>query len=510
MRTREKPPSAVSSTDAGGLVHELLDDAVARFPDDHAVTDGTGTWTYAELDARSHAAAAWLRARGVSPSDRIVVQMPSTRLLVALFFGTLRAGAIFVSLNPAMKSYHLSSVFANATPALAITTTAAVEPMRGIAGVPVHDVADLEVEIASLAGTHGPAPDTGPDDVAALVYTSGSTSAPKAVICPHAQVVFATRTLVSELGYRADDVVFCRFPLSWDYGLYKVLMTCVVGCEIVLAGEESDLRLLSRMRETSATVVPIVPSLGAMIATLARRETDLPPVRMITNTGAALPAATTEALRASFPGVRVVRQFGQTECKRITVMPPEEDGERPLSVGRPLPGTAVQVLDANGSEVPTGEVGEIVVTGPHVMPGYWRNPALTARTFRPDPATGARRLHTGDYGHYDEDGYLYFDGRRDDMFKRKGIRMSTIEIETAAMDVPGVRAAAALPPSGDRDLTIVVVGDLAPHAVLRELADRLEPQKVPALCRVVAEVPLTQHGKNSRQSLIEMVDGVIR
>src|SRR5262249_14621558 len=154
------------------------------------------------------------------------------------------------------------------------------------------------------------------------------------------------------------------------------------------------------------------------------------------------------------------------------IMPPELDRERPQSVGYPLPGTTVLILDPDGQPVPPGRIGEIVVTGPHVMPGYWRAPELSADTFRRDDRTGELRLHTGDYGSLDGDGFLYFDGRRDDMFKRKGIRMSTIEIEAAAMDIPGVRTAAVLPPSADRDLAIFVASELAPHVVLRELARR--------------------------------------
>jgi acyl-CoA synthetase (AMP-forming)/AMP-acid ligase II len=344
--------------------------------------------------------------------------------------------------------------------------------------------------------------------VATLIYTSGSTAAPKAVICPHSAVVFAAQALVDALGYRADDVVFCRFPMSWDYGLYKVLMTCIARCEIVLADRESDFTLLRRMRETGVTVVPIVPSLASMIVGLARRDTgDRPPVRLFTNTGAALPAATAAALRELFPGARVVRQYGQTEAKRITVMPVREELERPGSVGRPLPGTQVLILDEEGRTLPPGETGEIVVTGPHVMSGYWRNPQATARSFRPDPHGRGLRLHTGDYGSLDADGYLYFQGRRDDMFKRKGFRMSTVEIESAALDIPGVRAAAALPPDDRHDLTLFVESDLSPRTVTRELMQRLETAKMPAECRVLSEFPLTPHGKNARRELAALLDG---
>jgi amino acid adenylation domain-containing protein len=495
----------------GELIHSLLDSTLTNNADSVAVRDATGHWTYRQLAENSHRFAHWLRANGVGHGDRIVVQLPSTRELVAMLHGAVRAGVVLVPLNPAMKPFLLKSVLDNAEPRLIIGKGAAAEAIREVtATIPVHDIDAVWPDVQEQDATpfvH----DVRPTDLAVLIYTSGSTSAPKAVMCPHAQVVFATRALVQALEYRQDDVVFCRFPLSWDYGLYKVLMTAAVRCEIVLAGEESDLALLRRMRETGATVVPIVPSLATMIVSLASRDKENPPpVRMFSNTGAALPEPTIDGLRANFPGVRVVRQFGQTECKRITVMPPNEDDQRPGSSGIPLPGTRVAIIDENGDEVPAGVVGEIVADGPHVMPGYWRNPEVTAKAFRLDPRTGRTRLHTGDYGFVDADGYLYFEGRRDDMFKRKGIRMSTLEIEAAAMDIPGVRAAAALPPSQDHDLALFVEADLQPAIVLRELSQRLEAQKIPSICRVLAEFPLTLHGKNSRAALLSLLEGSTR
>ncbi|WP_189958819.1 AMP-binding protein [Streptomyces alanosinicus] len=491
------------------MVHGLLDEAVAEAPDAPAIRDSAGGWTYRELDEHSRAVAAWLRARGVRRGDRVLLQLPTTRELAALFYGASRAGAVFVPLNPAMKTFHLRQVVANAEPVLVIGDETTADRLTEAGTNPLL-IANLWPEVEELRGrpAESGTQEVRPDDVATLVYTSGSTAAPKAVICPHAQVTFASRALVQVLGYRADDVVFCRFPMSWDYGLYKVLMTCIARCEIILADRDSDLLLLRRMRETGATVVPLVPSLATMIITLAEREAQpQAPVRLFTNTGAALPQATIDALRTHFPGVRVVRQYGQTEAKRITVMPPQEDAERPGAVGLPLPGTRVLILDPEGRPVPTGDSGEIVAVGPHVMPGYWKNPEQTAKSFRQDPDTGELRLHTGDYGSLDADGYLHFEGRRDDMFKRKGFRMSTVEIESAAMDIPGVRAAAALPPSDKHDLALFVECDLPPRTVLKELSRRLEPAKVPGICRVLSDFPLTQHGKNARKELARMLDG---
>lgn len=488
----------------GSLVHLLLDEAAAEAPQSCAVRDAEGAWTYRELAQYSHAVAAWLRSRGVEAGDRVLVQWPTNRELTAMLYGVSRSGAVFVPVNTGMKPFHLRSVVAGAEPRLVLGPEESAEAWAAIEAL-------LEKDPDGIDPLAEPA-DTAPTDIAVLIYTSGSTALPKGVIEPHAQMVFASRALVSELGYRPDDVVFCRFPMSWDYGLYKVLMCCVARCELVLAGTESDLVLLRRMREVGATVVPIVPSLAGMIATLADRAPAPAAdnrVRMFTNTGAALPAGSIARLREAFPGVQVVRQFGQTECKRISVMPPHEQDERPDSVGRPLPGTRVLILDPDGAHLPAGQVGQIVVEGPHVMPGYWREPELTARTFRTDPDTGALRLYTGDYGSLDADGYLYFRGRADDMFKRKGIRMSTLEIEAAALDIPGVRAAGAIAPSEQRDLAICVESDLTPHAVLRELAARLEPAKVPAICHVVEQFPLTAHGKNASGQLAALLDAAL-
>jgi acyl-CoA synthetase (AMP-forming)/AMP-acid ligase II len=502
-------PTIERDTERDDLVHRLLDEAAAETPDAVAIRDDLGAVDYRRLEALSHAFARWLEDRGVRAGDRLLVQLPSRREQTAMFYGAARCGVAFVPVNPGMKQFHLKSVLLNAEPAAVIAFGDRTAALAEISPVPVFDLGEVwpEVEAAADAGVRV-VRDVPADSVATLIYTSGSTAAPKAVVAPHAQVTFASKAIQKVLGYRPDDVVFCRFPLSWDYGLYKVLLACLGRSEIVLAGEESDLVLLKRMKEVGATVLPIVPSLAGMLVKLAERDPDLrPPIRLVTNTGAALPASTIEALREIFPGVRVVRQFGQTECKRISIMPPEEDRQRPDSVGLPLPGTAVRIVGAEGESLPLGVVGEIVADGPHVMPGYWRNPEATARAFRPDPETGRMRLHTGDYGRLDEDGYLYFEGRRDDMFKRKGIRMSTVEIEAAAMDIAGVRSAAVLPPEGDRDLAVFVESDLDPHTVLKELALRLEPAKVPAVCKVVGDIPLTAHGKNARAELAALLTG---
>ncbi|MFI6469152.1 class I adenylate-forming enzyme family protein [Streptomyces sp. NPDC050516] len=486
-------------------VHGLLAAAVAARPDAPAVRDASGVWTYAELDAWSRAYADWLTAQGVGHADRILVRVGNTREFTALMFGALRRGIAFVPVNPAMKRFHLNTVVPDCDPVLVIGQDAQdTAILRELTDRPVFELDEVRRGAEALydAAPAGAETPVAPDDLGLLIYTSGSTSAPKAVVSTHAPIVFAARAIQARLNYREDDVVLVAVPVSFDYGLYQILLSVIAGAQVVLTSPDRHVRLLGTLHEHQVTVVPLVPSLGEMLLTLSKRDRRAaPPVRLFTNTGAALTGPVIAQLRAAFPAAQVSPMFGTTECKRITVLEPDGDIARPGSVGRALDGTEVLILDDDGRLLPSGTVGEICVRGPHIMTGYWQAPEQTALRFRPDPVTGEVTLHTGDYGHLDTDGHLYFEGRRDDLFKRKGVRMGTLEIETAALDIKGVTAAAALAPAEGRDLTLYAVTELTADEVLAQLTERLEAAKVPAACHLLDELPLTPNGKTDKQRL---------
>nr|WP_079150840.1 AMP-binding protein [Streptomyces sparsogenes] len=508
-----RPPAAAPGPP--GTLGALLERAAAARPDARAVRDRAGAWTYRRLDGHARAFAAWLAERGVRRGERVLARVGNRREFAAMLFGTARHGAVFVPVNPAMRPFHLTQVAADCDPALVVARAddpATLAALREATGRPVHELDAVWRRVEGLR----PPPDTAavpprvsPDDLALLLYTSGSTAAPKAVMCPHSSVLFAARAIASRLRYRADDVVLAALPLSFDYGLYQILLAALAGAEVVLTEPDRHVGLHAVLREHGVTVVPVVPSLAEMLLRLAGRERSAaapPPVRLFTNTGAALTAPLVAGLRRAFPGAAVAPMFGLTECKRITVLKPDGDLAKPGSVGTALPGTRVAILDEAGRPLPPGHTGQIAVRGPHVMRGYWRAPELTAARFRPDPATGEVTLHTGDFGHLDEDGHLYFHGRRDDLFKRRGVLTGALEIEAAALDIDGVTAAAVLPPGPDADLTLFAVTELTPGRVLGSLGERLEGSKVPAVCRVVPALPLTPNGKTDKQRLRRMLD----
>ena len=484
------------------MLHAILDEAAARNPGGTALRDRGGAWTYSGLVEQGHRAAHWLLQRGVGRGDRVLVRVPGSREAAALLYGASRIGAVFAPVSPKLRPFQLRGVIADADPALILTADRDAATVGGLTDRPVlaagtawREIQDAEAGVPVAPPTSG--------EVALLLFTSGSTALPKGVVCPHAQVVFAAGAIAARLRYQPDDVVFSSLPVAFDYGLYQLLLSALGGAELVLAGEAPGAGMLAELRSARATVVPLLPPLAAMLLALAARDPRAAPgsVRLFTNTGAALQPGTIAALRQRFPGARVTLMFGLTECKRVSILEPDGDLERPGSVGTPLDGTEVLILDERGQRLPAGEVGEVVVRGPHVTAGYWRAPELTSRRFRRSPETGEVLLHTGDYGHLDWDGYLYFQGRRDDLYKSQGVRVSAVEVEAAALDVPGVRQASVLPPQDGQGAVLFVVGERTAGEVLRELALRLETAKVPPTCHLVETLPLTPNGKPDRAHL---------
>ncbi len=508
MTTFATPPtealaaSTFVSSDVENAAETFLGAAVATAPAARAVRDRRGEWSYAELDRAARGFEQRLGELGVRPGDRVLIRIGSVREFLALLYGTWRHGATLVPVSPAMKAYHLGPVLADSEPALIVVDAAERTAADGVtwpAGTPV--LAFDEIDLTPSGPADGPARPVPADRLALLIYTSGSTSAPKAVACPHAPIAFAARAIAARLGYRSQDVVLTAVPLSFDYGLYQALLCALAGAELLLSDADEHTRLLGYAHDHGATVVPLVPSLGELLVRLATRDSRPTKVRLFTNTGAALNAPLIAALREKFPGARVAAMFGTTECKRITILEPDGDIVRPGSVGPALPGTQVLILDEEGRPLPPLETGEIAVRGPHLMAGYWRAPEPTALRYRTGP-DGVKTLHTGDYGWLDGDGHLYFQGRRDDLFKRRGLRMSAIEIEAAALDVDGVREASLLVPEKDRDMVLFVAGTTTAQDTLTRLAERLEPAKVPDICHVVPALPLTPNGKTDRKRLV--------
>src|SRR6266511_725137 len=487
------------------LLHELLDAAATAHPEAAAVGHGADVVTYEQVLRQSRRLGGWLTEHRVGRGDRVVVALPPDVVLPPLLYACSRLGAVFVVVRAQAPEPVLAHVLDDAEPVLLLADAPAARALAesrriGCRGLDeVRRAADGSAEPSSIAGPLAV-------DPVCFVYTSGSTGLPNAVVCTHMQVTFAAQAIQSQLMYRRDDVVYSPLPLSFDYGLYQIFLCTLAGARLQLAtGGDAGRLLATELCRVGATVLPAVPPLAMNLAKLLTRPgTPVPPLRLLTNTGSAMPPGSLATLRAHLPNLRVRLMFGLTECKRATIMPEDEDLHRPGACGRPLPGTEVIAVDDEGGRLPPGEVGELVVSGPHVMAGYWRRPELTERRFHRVHGLFPQ-LHTGDYGTLDEDGYVYFLGRRDDLYKERAFRVSAAEVEAATYRVPGVEAASVVPPGSGRDgATLVVVSALTPHEVLRGLRRQLEEEKTPARCVVVPRLPLNGHGKVDRAALARL------
>jgi amino acid adenylation domain-containing protein len=483
-------------------IHELLDEMAVRVPDKTAIVADEGTVTYRALAERSRRLATWLRRSGVRRGDRIAIVLPNGIPAVIALLATSRLAAIFFIVNPAIKWYGLRHILEDAAPALIVTT----RQRDDVDEIGAHGAAllledgwaeALESEPVAL-----PFPGIS-SDPACLIYTSGSTGKPKGVISSHRNVVFATWAIQQCLGVQESDVIGNFLPLSFDVGLYQIFLGFQAGATLALGRDaHAGPRLLSKLCEWNVTGLPAVPSLISTVIRLAKRTPgQLPRLRFVTNTGAHLPRAYVADLRALFPTCSVFVMFGLTECKRVSILPPADYARKSESVGRPLPGTECLIVGPDGRALPPDEVGELVVRGPHVMLGYWRAPELTAKRFRTWGAGSEIVLFTGDTCSMDAEGYLYFHGRSDDIYKQGGYRTSALEVEAAACDIPGVRQTALVPPDAETGAILFVTGDITAETVLDGLRRRLEDYKLPAQIVVLDELPLTPNGKIDKRQL---------
>jgi amino acid adenylation domain-containing protein len=501
------------------LVDDLLASSRERYPAKTAVVEDGRRTTYAELDESANRLARLLRESGVAPGDRVAVLLENSVESAISIFGVLRAEGAFVVINPTTKPdklvFMLNDCAASALVVDARFAEAAAAASREVASLKCIAAwggdtgrgrerrADLDRELAGFPSVR-PRRRCIDMDLAAIIYTSGSTGHPKGVTVTHLNVVSAATSITQYLEMAADDVVINCLPLSFDYGLYQLLMSVKTGGTLVLERSFAyPYRIVELVRDEKVTGFPGVPTIFAMLLQMKGLGPEaFDGVRFVTNTAAALPAAHILRLKGLFRNARIYSMYGITECKRVSYLPPEELDRRPTSVGRGMPNEQVFVVDEHGDEVEPGVVGELVVRGSNVMKGYWNRPDETARALRPGRYPWERVLHTGDLFMRDSEGFLYFVARKDDIIKSRGEKVSPREVEGVIYELPAVREAAVVgvPDAvlGQAIKVVIVTAEghsLEAREVMAHCARRLENFMVPKHVEFRAELPKTATGK---------------
>ncbi|MET3926713.1 AMP-binding protein [Devosia sp. 2618] len=507
-------------------VETFLTASAARFGDKTALIAGKTRLSYAQLDAMSDALAAGLKARGVKRDDRVLVFLDNCWEAAVSIFAVLKAGATFSPINASTKADKLAYIAENCGARVVITqprlagavaeavTLGAVFDLVVLSGQ--SDALPDAVSFETLLETPVSGPlNTGIDlDLAMLIYTSGSTGRPKGVMMSHRNIEAAATSITTYLENTADDIVLNVLPLAFDYGLYQLLMAIKVGATLVLEKSFAfPQAIFATMRAEKVTGFPLVPTMAAMILNMKDIEPgSFPDLRYISNTAAALPPAHIARLRTLLPGTTIFSMYGLTECKRCTYLPPAHLDDKTGSVGIAIPNTEAFVVDDAGQRVAPGEVGQLVIRGPHVMQGYWANPEATAKALRPGPNPWEKVLYTGDLFYADADGFLFFVGRTDDIIKTRGEKVAPKEVEAVLSACAGVVEAVVVgkddPVLGQSIHAIVVASDpaLTERDVIRHCAKSLEEFMVPKSVEFRDSLPKTDTGKVSRRLAAESLE----
>ncbi len=501
------------------LLQHAFDEACSRLPDKVALVCGAQRLTYAQLAHRVAALARRLSCAGMEPGDRVVLVLESDVHYAVAVYAVLRCGGVLVPLTPTTQPQRLVFVLQDTEASTLLieerAASATEDEMRqrcpalrsvlrvGAAG---DEATPVPTQAAAEAGRID-------QDLAAIIYTSGSTGRPKGVMLTHHNMLSAWRSVQAYLVLCEDDVIGLALPPMFSYGLYHLLMGLGLGATVVLERQAAfPLKVAQMLERERVTVFPAVPTLWSAMLGLGQPlgSFDHGALRLVSNAAAALPVALVPRIRTAWPAARLFSMYGMTECKRISFMPPEALEHRPGSVGRGMPNQEHWLVDEAGHRLPLNRTGELVVRGSHVMRGYWRRPAETAERLRPGPGEGEPVLHTGDLFRTDDEGYLYFLARLDDIIKTRGEKVAPREVEEAIQTLQGVMACAVVGvPDSLLGLAVKAFVTLAPGTnlaardIVRHCQARLESHMVPKHVDFVDQLPTTESGKVRHADLRE-------
>lgn len=526
------------TTRAPALLHELVEGSAGVHPDRPAVTHQDRTLSYSELWDAVQAAGSGLTALATGPRSRVAVYLDKRPETVIALFAASAAALVVVPVNPVLRARQVAYIIGDCTCEVLVTTPERLATLGDLlpqcpslgsivltgprpsdgAGPVAPEGVDLlwwDDLTAAQAAPVRPSIDL---DVAAILYTSGSTGSPKGVVLSHRNVVAGAQSVNAYLPNTCEDVILAALPFSFDAGLSQLTTGFLVGAHVVLLNYLRPVDVPRLCARHGVTALTCVPPLWIQIADVAWPDEARASLRYFANTGGRMPRTTLDSLRALFPQASPYLMYGLTESFRSTYLDPREIDRRPDSIGRAIPNAEIVVVGADGQPCGPGETGELVHRGALVSLGYWNDPERTAVRFRPAPGAldgqtlTEMAVWSGDLVRLDDEGYLYFVGRNDEMIKTSGYRVSPTEIEEAAYATGVVRDAVAfgVPDDvlGHRILLVVSAngstGDPVAE-VLARMRTMLPLYMVPSEVVVRDELPRSPNGKFDRTAIREDV-----
>lgn len=495
----------------GERIEEALFAAAANDPRKTAVIDGGRVFTYDWLAERAEAFAASLSSRGLADGDRVSIYLNKSIEAIVALYGTWRAGGIAVPISDSLVSRQVEHIVRHSGSRFFVSDARLTRRLHARA---VETATAIEVGLDS--NPRGASLSRSTDDAspAAILYTSGSTGLPKGILISHANLVAGARIVSRYLQIASDERIISIPPFSFDYGLNQLLTAVRCGSTLVLQRSALPADICRTLIRHEVTAMAAVPPLWIQLLqnTSPFSRMSFPCLRYITNTGGKLPSEAARRLRTALPHVRIYLMYGLSEAFRSTYLPPEEVDVRPDSIGKAIPECEVLVVSNDGRRCLPGEVGELVHCGPTVALGYWNDPESTAKVFRSHPFDASRAservVYSGDLVKSDEEGFLYYVGRRDQLIKSQGYRISPTEVEDIVFETGLVKEVVATGQPDPVAGAVVVVhcvpkdpATFSIETVLDYCRREMPRYMVPRHIHVHESFPRTTSGKIDRQSV---------
>ena len=515
------------------LLHQILFQQAEKTPAATALGCRDQWLDYQTVASRVLSVAAGLQKLGLSPHERVAIYLPKTPEAVCSFLGSTAAGGVMVPVNPVLKAPQVMHILRDCNVRVLITNKSRYKQLAEDIQQ-CHDLLHIILVDADIEGTlnwhffltsaESYKPSSAIDaDMAAILYTSGSTGKPKGVVLSHRNMVTGAHSVAQYLGNTADDRLLCVLPFSFDYGFSQLTTAFSVGASCYLLEYLFPRDVVKAIDKQQITGVGLVPPLWVQISELDLPESSGDSLRYFTNTGGAMPGNTLKTLRQQFCNADPYLMYGLTEAFRSCFLPPSEIDKRPGSMGKAIPNAEIMVINERGEECTAHEPGELVHRGALVSMGYWNDQERTAERFKSAPCrireiqTPEIAVWSGDVVRKDEDGFLYFIGRRDDMIKTSGYRVSPTEVEEAAYSSGLVAEVAAIGVAHMRlgqAIVLVVINsqvvEFDEKALIKHLKHLLPSYMVPAKIILSDILPRNPNGKIDRKHLANEFAGLFQ